>query len=223
MDLYSSESCAGILSPPPIVERWPTGWAGLTNVCVSSDECLSAVIQVRARALRQHGIAPREVSLRDSFDEALNSTVYLLLDGSVPAGSIRASVRDLARGWDATPARSAYAAEIDRHLDGRVYLDLTRLCAVRANSGMECARLLALLQNGTAEADAHRCEYILAPARIEHVGFYLAMGFRSIAEARPFSFAPAVELLVLDWTTARSHLRRHRRYRRMFTERNLCG
>jgi hypothetical protein len=180
-------------------------------------EDVDVVINLRSDTYQEQRIvAPTS----DPFDWAPNSTSFVLLEQQMPLATIRVSIRDEKKGWLGTSLSDLYPDALGHHVGSATFIELGRLCALR-QSHSRSSHLLALFQNGTAEADQHDCAFMVANVRADHLPFYLAMGFIAASEPRVFAFSPySLVLVILNWRTQRDVMRRHKTYGRMFTERN---
>jgi len=181
---------------------------------------MDMVKSLRCTAYQETKIVPPPEVLSDEFDKAPNTRVFLLCENRVAVGTIRVSSRNAPHD-PPTPFSGRFASEIARQVGERSYIEITRLAVCHCKPVPAFRYALALMQNGTAEADRIACKYVLAPIRDEHLGFYSGMGFQIISEPRLFPGWPAsVTLACLDWSVERSRLRSHRHYGRLFSVRN---
>jgi hypothetical protein len=214
---------ANLVSDYPVREdaAYPTGWSGLTNHRVRS-----GVSRRRLEAFRESAYAARQmdlssVAVRDEWDGATCSEVYLLFDEGRPAGTVRVSLNYVAGDWHRTPVCYFFEREVRSLLACERCVDAGRLLTMPGSplEGKRC--VMALFQNVTAAADQHRCRFLLAPTRADHTRFYFGMGFVAITEPRVFlNWPEPVVLLAPDWRKHRSGLRQDRLYRHIFSERN---
>lgn len=202
------------------VKRWKTGWPSMTNNLVTHPNEMVIVQSLRTMSYRKARMNPPDEIIRDEFDTAANSRLFVLYEYDEPVGTIRALIRYPSYNLP-TAFSTRFAREILANIGQSPYVEITRLAIYHSGSTRAPRHALALMQNGTAEADTNGCDYILAPIRQEHLSFYSNIGFKMISEARLFAGWPGTATLAcLDWSAERRRLRNHHRFNHLFSARN---
>jgi hypothetical protein len=201
------------------MNEWPTGLRGLRNRRAGASQ-LGLVAAIRRASYQSRGVTPAPDDL-DHWDSAANTTNYLLCSGTTVVGAVRTTVHDGRGASDESTVYQDFAAEIRLHVAGERYLEVDRLCVVRNVDSPDSRLVLALLQNVTADLDAHDCAYVVAAATAAHEPFFVSMGFRPIPPPRScaWSSEPAT-LLIADWRLVQETLRHHWLFHLMFSPRN---
>ena len=195
---------------------WETGWPALVNIAAITKSTRDQTIDTRKRVYEDSGL---DVPLSDTFDEAPNTTSYLLLDRQQPVGTVRLSVSARESQPHRTPAARIFGREIAESFGRSRLVEASRLGAVSSDS-RSANRYYAIVQNVTRTADIEDCDVILAPTAIGHMPFYLSLGFEVIAGPRVYAWPEPVMLLALNWRARRGALRLHHRFRFIFSDWN---
>ena len=201
------------------MNEWPTGLPGLRNRRADVSQ-LGLVAAIRRASYESRDVtsAPDDF---DPWDHAANTTNYLLCNGTTVVGAVRTTVHDGRGASDEPMVYQEFANEIRLHVARARYLEVDRLCVVRNLESPDSRFVLALLQNVTADLDAHECEYVVGAATAVHESFFVSMGFRPSPPPRScaWSSEPAT-LLIADWRLVQETLRRHWLFHLIFSPRN---
>jgi hypothetical protein len=162
---------------PGTLVGWETGWPELINIAAITKSTRNQTIETRKRVYEYSGL---DVPLSDTFDEAPNTTSYLLLEGQQPVGTVRLSVSGRESLPHRTPAVRVFGREIAESFGRCRLVEASRLGAV-ASDTRSSNRYFAIVQNVTRTADIEDCDVILAPTAIGHMPFYLSLGFEVVA------------------------------------------